>query len=476
MESLDSGYQAEHDTIAAIATAAGRGGIGIVRISGSRSVDIARTLFRRKARTIGQPRGADYTLAPRRINHGFITNPGDGLHLDEVLLAFMPAPHSYTCEDVIEIQCHGGPIVLQKILGLVLANGARPAEAGEFTRRAFINGRIDLTQAEAVADLINARSDSALRLAARQLGGGLKQKIIAIIGQVTDMLADIEAELEFGEDGVSGVSQERLTSTSVRDRLVVPMRKLVESYHLGRTIRDGLRLAIVGRANVGKSSLLNRLIECDKAIVTPFPGTTRDPVEASITIDNVVIDLVDTAGIRDSQDPVERIGIQKSQEALNAAELALFVIEAQSPTTGDDDRIFGEIKGKSFILVANKIDLMGAYQMPVLAKAYAQCDPVLVSARSGQGLEALKARIVKFCRQTAEGENEHVLCDLRHKNALGSALNAACRAAEGLDDNGPLDMVSMDLKHALVQLQSIIGERVEPGVLDAIFKKFCIGK
>jgi len=470
-----SSCQAENDTIAAIGTGAGLGGIGIVKISGKRAAGIAQRLFR-PARPTDQPQVSAYIPKPRHLSHGFIANPDDGQPLDEVLLAFMPGPHSYTREDVVEIQSHGGTVVLHKILDLVLLSGARLAEAGEFTRRAFLNGRIDLTQAEAVADLINARSESAMRQAARQLGGGLKLQIQILIEQITDMLADIEADLEFGEEGVSGIAAERITGASLSQRLIVPMRQLAESYKLGRAVREGLRLAIVGRTNVGKSSLLNRLIERDKAIVTPFPGTTRDPVEASVTIGNMAVDFIDTAGIRDSHDPVECIGIQKSQEALNEADLVIFVIDAQNPMTADDERIFKDIQGKRFIFAANKIDLFGVGQTPALPIAYAQCDPIFISAKSGAGLDALKSRIAKLCRKTAGGENEAVLCDPRHKEALGSALDAACKAAEALDDDGPLDMVSMDLKHALGQLQTIIGERIAAEVLDAIFKKFCIGK
>lgn len=465
----------ENDTIAAIGTASGRGAIGIIRISGDRAAPIARKLFR-PLRSAHAPNDHDVAFKPHHLTYGIISDPADSEKLDEVLLAFMPAPHSYTREDVVEIQCHGGTVVLQKILGLVLANGARAADAGEFTRRAFINGRIDLTQAEAVADLINARSESAMKLAARQLGGGLKNQIQALIIQFADMLADVEAELEFSEDGASGLSEGTITSAALNERLIVPMRKILESYRLGRVLKDGYRLAIVGKPNVGKSSLFNRLIEREKAIVTPFPGTTRDPVEASVTIENIPIDFVDTAGMRESHDPVERIGIQKSQEAMQTVDLSLFVIEAQASPDDDDDRIFQTIKERHMILVVNKIDLLDSGQSAMLPNAYAQRDAVYISAKSGAGIDVLKQKIAQICAHKVGGEGEAVICDLRHRIAIEAALEDACHAAETIDEKRPMDMLAMDLKHALVQLQDIIGEGTRADVLDAIFQKFCIGK
>ncbi len=465
----------ENDTIAAIGTAAGRGGIGIIRISGGRSADIARALFR-PLRGAHRANNSEFALKPHHLSYGILINPADSEKVDEVLLAFMPAPHSYTREDVIEIQCHGGNIVLHKILGLVLMNGARLAEGGEFTRRAFINGRIDLTQAEAVADLINARSEGAMKMAARQLSGGLKKQIQGLIAHLRDMLADVEAELEFSEDGVTGLTAGTITSAALKERVIGPMRKIAESYQLGRALKEGYRLAIVGKPNVGKSSLFNRLIEREKAIVTPFPGTTRDPVEASVTIENIPIDFIDTAGMRHSHNPVERIGIQKSQEAMQTVDLSLFVVESQAPLDDDDHRIFQQVHESNMLLVVNKTDLLDSGDRPMLPMAYAQRDPVFISAKSGAGIDVLKKRIVQSCGLQGQGECEAVICDLRHKVAIEAALGEACHAAESIDENRPMDMLAMDLKHALVQLQAIIGEGAAPDVLDAIFQKFCIGK
>ena len=474
-DDLPSSLGMENETIAAIGTPAGSGGIGIIRISGGRSHSIARKIFR-PARAAGEANGAGFYLKPHKLCYGYIVNPDDGRRLDEVLVAFMPAPNSYTREDVLEIQCHGGGVVIEKILGLVLMSGARPAEAGEFTRRAFLNGRIDLTQAEAVADMINARSESAMKLAARQLGGELKFRIKSFIEQITDTLAHVEAELEFGEDGVNGISDGNLTSNSLRERLIEPLSRLTQSYIHGRVQREGLRLAIVGRPNVGKSSLLNRLIDREKAIVTPFPGTTRDPVEASATIDNVAIGFIDTAGIRETSDPVERIGIQKTKEALKSADLTLLVTEANTPPNDEDDHILREIKENSFLIVVNKIDLIAPGDRHSLPKEYAQNKPIFISAKNGEGLDVLRDRITKVWRKEGGEELETVLCELRHKIALEAALADIRNAAESIDEIRSLDMVAMDLKHALEQMQSVIGKGTAPDVLDQIFQKFCIGK
>ncbi|MBI5896712.1 MAG: tRNA uridine-5-carboxymethylaminomethyl(34) synthesis GTPase MnmE [Desulfobacterales bacterium] len=468
---------AENETIAAIATAAGPGGIGIVRISGNQAATIAQKLFRPARSRQERKRPAVSDFKAYQLNYGFIVDPRDGQKLDESLLTFMPAPHSYTREDVVEIQCHGGSVVLQKILGLVLMCGPRLAEPGEFTRRAYLNGRIDLTQAEAVADMINARSETAMKLAARQLGGGLRHKIATLIHQVTDMLANIEAELEFGEDGVAGVSGAGVTSASIRELVISPMRALLESYKFGRVLREGLRLAIVGRPNVGKSSLLNRLIDCEKAIVAPFPGTTRDPVEATASINGVAVDIVDTAGLRESLDPVERIGIQKAQEALKEADVALFVIDAQELRSPEEQCIFLELKETEFVLVVNKIDLVEEGRKINLPPEYCDCRHVYISAKTGEGLDDLKRCIAQLWARERDAEpNEALICDLRHKIALESALEDAQNAAHEIDENCAMDMVSMDLKSTLVQLQLIIGEGTETKILDTIFKKFCIGK
>ncbi len=469
---------ADGDTIAAIATAAGSGGIGIIRISGPKAGAIAQRLFRPGSARPKEKPPQSQPFKPYRLNYGHLVGPCSGQPLDEVLLAFMPGPRSYTREDIIEIQCHGGQIVLQKILDMVRTLGARLAEPGEFTRRAFLNGRIDLSQAEAVADLINARSEMALKLAARQLSGELGSRINGIVDAVTDMLAEIEADLEFGEQGSVGVSAAAIDDRALQERVIEPIQGLLRGYGFGRILRDGLKLAIVGRPNVGKSSLLNRIIDREKAIVTPFPGTTRDPVEASATIEGVGIRLIDTAGLRESQDPIERMGIEKTREALRSADLVLFVIEAQTTPGAEDQRILAEIKGREFLLVVNKCDLVTGAEMIRLPEAYRVNPAIFVSAKTGDGLDRLKKGIGALWGQGAREEmGETLVSDLRHKLALEGALFDARNAARGLKDNrAATDMVAMDLKHALVQLQGITGQAAGGDVLDAIFRKFCIGK
>lgn len=465
-------------TIAAVATAAGRAGIGIIRISGKEALSIAQNIFKPARQPGSLTRQGLFEASPHRLTYGHIFDPNVKEAIDEVLLAVMPAPHSYTREDVVEIQCHGGNIVMQRVIELVLRLGARLAEPGEFTRRAFLNGRIDLTQAEAVADLINARSEGALKLASRLLGGELKARIQAILDAITDQLALLEADLEFGEDGVDGVGSGEVSASSLTERVIVPMRLLVDGYRFGRILREGMTLAIVGRPNVGKSSLLNRLVDKEKAIVTPFPGTTRDPVEATTCIDGVEVKIIDTAGLRESLDPVERIGIGKAREALQAADLVLLLIEAQTPPGAEDDKILAQIQGREFLLVVNKCDLLEDGRSPGLPERYAPGRPIHVSAKTGQGIDRVKSAIGAHWGQgTAEQLKEALVSELRHKICIDAALQAAQQAADRMRENrSATDMVAMDLQHAMIQIQGIIGRSTGTEVLDSIFKKFCIGK
>lgn len=466
------------ETIAAIATPPGRGGIGIIRLSGTHALAVATTLFR--SGPVGatmQKERAAHAFKPHHLHYGHIIDPKNGHTVDEVLLAVMPAPHSYTREDVVEIQSHGGAIIVQNILRLILQRCVRLAEPGEFTRRAFLNGRIDLSQAEAVADLINARSESAISMAARQLSGGLKNKIQEIVHQMNALMADIEAGIEFGEDVSSdGSDAEQLRHALVKS-IIDPIQRLIDSYQSGQMLRQGIRLAIVGRPNVGKSSLLNRLIDREKAIVTPIPGTTRDPVEAITSIEGLSVNIVDTAGLHDSDDPVERIGIQKTNETIESADLTLFVIEANQAATEADDQILRHIKEGRLLLVVNKIDLLDASRGLDLPEEYRNLSTVRLSALSGAGLDQLKAAIAAFFKVDARDvQSGAVICDMRHKLSLENALESAKHALAALDEGLPEDIVVMDLQQAIAQIKEITGEFAGQEVLDAIFSKFCIGK
>ncbi|MFZ1983262.1 MAG: tRNA uridine-5-carboxymethylaminomethyl(34) synthesis GTPase MnmE [Desulfatitalea sp.] len=466
------------ETIAAIATPAGRGGIGIVRISGSHALAAVTAIFRiGPAGAMMQKESAANALKPHHLHYGHIIDPLNGQTVDEVLLAVMPGPHSYTREDVVEIQSHGGTIIVEKILRFILQRGVRLAEPGEFTRRAFLNGRIDLTQAEAVADLINARSESAISIAAQQLGGGLKNSIQAIVQQMNELLADIEAGIEFGEDVSSDAPEAIQLRTALINNIIAPIERLINSYQSGQLMREGIRLAIVGRPNVGKSSLLNRLIDREKAIVTPIPGTTRDPVEAITTIGGIAVNIIDTAGLHDSNDPVERIGIQKTNETIESADLTLFVIEANQTPAAADNQILRRIKERRLLLVVNKIDLIDASIDIDLPDAYRNLRSVRISALSGAGMAQLKEDIAGFFQNDQMSpKGSSVICDLRHKISLEKALEGARHALVGLDEGQPVDIVALDLQRAVTQIKKITGECAGPEVLDAIFKKFCIGK
>jgi tRNA modification GTPase len=458
------------DTIAAVATAPGKGGIGIVRISGNDAMTIAMRLFRAAH---GNGRFAASDFKPHRMHYGHIVSPVNDHICDEVLMVYMPGPHSYTRQDIVEIHSHGGPAVLIAILELVLEQGARTAEPGEFTRRAFLNGRIDLSQAEAVADMIWADSKNAVQLAAAQMHGGIKDRIRQILEALESLRADIEAHLEFPDDTPSIDDTSALRQLMDVNRAV---RQLLESYHQGRLLRDGIRVTIAGRPNVGKSSLLNRLIGADKAIVTEFPGTTRDPVEARAMIRGFSVRFYDTAGIRSSSDAVESIGIRKSLEAMNDADMILMVVDATDLCNSGDIDIFQGCAGKPSILVVNKIDLMEPGACPKLPVIFNAIPAIFVSALEGKGLEGVKEQIVGLQNGFEKSGEDAIISNLRHKKCLEEALSALERAALALEQGIPDDLVSLDFKQGADRLRLITGEHFEDGLLDEIFQKFCIGK
>ncbi len=390
----------------------------------------------------------------------------------------MKAPRSYTREDVVEIHSHGGLIVVSKILELVIQNGARAAGPGEFTRRAFINGRIDLSQAEAVADIIQAKSRGAMEIASRQLTGGLRSVVEATRQAIIDIVANLEAEIEFPDEVDGMLDEERAERISRIERDVKePIKKLLESYHCGRIFRDGVRLVIVGRPNVGKSSLMNRLVGKEKAIVTAVPGTTRDTVEEIIPIGNIEMHVADTAGLHESSDPVEVIGMQKTRERIEFADFILMVVEAHRPIQKGDMEILEQIDTEKTLLIRNKIDLCDTEQGMEMPTEMIGFDSLAVSAKRGIGIDRLKRHITDRCMESVEEKGEYsVITNHRHKDVLEHALAFTNSAREALQREGREDVVSMDLGQALDLLGTITGERVEEGVLDAIFSNFCIGK
>ncbi len=469
----------ELDTIAAIATPLGSSGIGIIRISGTTSLSIALKLFRMPV----HPPSNDTSdpdlfsgLSTHRLRYGHIYDPESGQIVDEVLAAYMKAPKSYTREDVVEIQSHGGPIVQRKILDLVLGCGARLAEPGEFTKRAFLNGRIDLSQAEAVAEVISAKSDAALQLAARQLTGRMKSMIRSIVQKITSIQAEIEARIDFIEDLGDEAETEALR-LALDQEIIAPVRKLIDDYSKGHILRDGLRMDIVGRPNVGKSSLLNRLIRKDKAIVTPIPGTTRDLVEDYFCIGGIPVLITDTAGLHATDDPVEIIGMQKTRDNILRSDLVLFVIDGCAPNETGDDAVFEQINARNIILVVNKCDLLSSGRQLALPQQYRHLPTVTISALNGDGVDELERTIQEVCLNGVFIDpGRDLVPTLRQRTALEQALEPLSRAYESLVGSGADELVAEDLESAKRSLSRILGEDVAHDVLDEIFRNFCIGK
>lgn len=471
-------HHTEGDTIAAIATPIGSSGIGIVRISGKEAIAIAQLLFR-KQKHLQVPANGDEVMriASHHLQHGYICDPDRQEIVDEVLLAIMRAPHSYTREDVVEIQSHSGPVIMSRILKLVLANGARLATAGEFTRRAFLNGRIDLTQAEAVADMIAAKSEDALKLAVTHLTGQMKGALQGILEKLTELRAELEAGLEFGDELESNDIQRDLIAAKMREQLMMPIEALIDQYHEGYRIRDGVRLGITGRPNVGKSSLLNYLIRKDRAIVTALPGTTRDLIEEHLSIEGLPIIITDTAGLHDTQDPVEKIGIQKTHESIDQSDLVIFMIDGVQPFSEADYRAFADIVKRNVILVINKVDLIDDPDQIPIPERFSAYPVYYISAKFGHGIDAMKSGIKD---KVLEGVNidpqRSLVPNLRQALALESARDALKAVEAGLENGLGEELLLIDLATARQSLDQIIGNAHDDDILDEIFGRFCIGK
>ncbi|MCP6760832.1 MAG: tRNA uridine-5-carboxymethylaminomethyl(34) synthesis GTPase MnmE [Fischerella sp. CENA71] len=451
-------------TIAAIATAIvpQQGSVGIVRVSGLEAIPIAKTIFHAPGRQVWES---------HRILYGYIRHPQTRQLVDEALLLIMQAPRSYTREDVVEFHCHGGIMAVQQVLQLCLENGARLAQPGEFTLRAFLNGRLDLTQAESIADLVGARSPQAAQTALAGLQGKLAQPIRLLRGQCLDILAEIEARIDFEED-LAPLDYESIISEI--ERISTKITQLLATADQGELLRTGLKVAIVGRPNVGKSSLLNAWSRSDRAIVTDLPGTTRDVVESQLVVGGIPVQVLDTAGIRATEDQVEKIGVERSRSAAQAADLVLLTIDASAGWTTDDHEIYAQVKHRPLILVINKIDLASAetVQYPrdinqVVKTAVAQ----------NQGIEALETAILE---QVQAGKIQAADMDLainqRQAAALVKAKTSLEQVQETIAQQLPLDFWTIDLRGAIYALGEITGEEVTESVLDRIFSRFCIGK
>jgi tRNA modification GTPase len=460
------------DTIVAIATPAGCGGIGIVRLAGPAAVTIAQPMLRLK-----------HELEPGRATLGELIEPntseesvgaGDSpanQRIDEVVATYFAKPNSYTTDDIIEISAHGSPVVLHHIVELALARGARLAEPGEFTMRAFLNGRIDLTQAEAVRDLIESQTLYQAKVAAQQLGGALSHRLQPIKQKLINLIAVLEAGIDFAEDDVSVLpNQEILQRIS---EVTKPLQELVRSFAYGKIVHEGLTLAIVGRPNVGKSSLFNRLVERERAIVTATPGTTRDLVSETVAIGGIPVRLVDTAGIRHALDEAESIGINKSMEALADADLVLVVLDSSQPIAAEDRDLLSRLESRPTILVENKMDISSS-QEPV---SNSQLRKVKTSATTGQGISELRSEILQHIRSdSSRNTGTGFLTNLRHQNLVKDSLTAINAAVNAVSNKVPHEMLLLDLYSALRALDEITGSTTTDDILNLIFSSFCIGK
>ena len=443
------------ETITAIATPIGSGGIGVIRISGPAAVDVAARVF--------VPNPSE--MPSHTAKHGKLVRPESGDEIDDVVLTVFRAPKSYTGEDVVEISCHGGIVTLKSALQVTMDAGARLAQPGEFTQRAFLNGKLDLAQAEAVNDLIRARTEAAGRVALRQLDGALSARVSSAAERILGVLAAVEAAIDFPDD-VSEPEQSWLRSEITGASNVVD--SLLRSFRAGRIYREGLRVVIAGRVNVGKSSLLNALLRHARAIVTPIPGTTRDLIEENLEIHGIPIVAIDTAGLRVTDDPVERIGVDLTRRSIESADIVLLVFDASQGLHEEDRSLLDQITDKPVLLVANKCDLAAQEALPGSFSA--------TSALTGEGIPELEARIAEIAGAGNMGGEAELVSNARHEEALKNAYQSLKHALATVQSNQPIDLLSGDLSAARSSLGLITGETASEDLLDRIFGEFCIGK
>ena len=454
----------DDDTIAAIATPLGEGGLAVIRISGARALVVADKCFVPVGRNSSKPSVA----SSHTIHYGKVVRAGKTV--DEVLCAVMRAPRTYTREHVVEITCHGGILCSKTVLDTILESGARLAEPGEFTKRAFLNGRLDLTQAEAVLDVIHSRTDLALAAANEQLAGKLGQRINQLRDDLMNILAHIEAHLDFPDEDIAPDTRTQLEGRL--DRGIAFLDELLRTANEGQILRSGIRAAIVGRPNAGKSSLLNQLLGHARAIVSPIPGTTRDTIEETADIRGLPVVFIDTAGLREGRDKIEAEGIRRSHASLARAEFILQVLDASEPLTAADENYLREFADKQRILVCNKMDLLRKLELPA-----SRAPQVDVCCVSGQGIEALKDAI-KTLIWSGEIKSEmlQVMINARHQDALRRARESAALTLAAMRDALPLDLVAVDLYAAVSAVGEVVGQTATDDLLDVIFRQFCIGK
>ncbi len=457
-----------NDTIVAISTPRGEGGIGIVRLSGPSSIYIIKSIF--------QPHYAQFdTTQSHKITYGHIINPDTKEIIDEVLVNVMLAPRTYTKEDVVEINCHGGSIPLSNVLELTMKMGARLAEPGEFTKRAFLNGRIDLAQAEAVADIIRAKTDLSLKVAISQLEGHLSKEVRKISSDILELLASIEVSIDFPDEDLDFISYDE-AGDQVK-YIIDELNRILESAEEGRIITEGIKGVIVGRPNVGKSSLFNALLKEKRAIVTSIPGTTRDPIEEFINIDGIPLKLTDTAGIRETDNIIEIESIERTMAYLDQADLIMLVLDNSEPLTEDDKNIISYISDKKFLLIVNKIDLPQAIDTDELMALVGENHIAYISAIEQSDLKTLKTAIrdVIINRDSIQADPIFVT-KVWQKNSIQRAIDSMKYAQSSINSKMPPEFIAVDLRGALKSLGEITGESASEEILDQIFARFCIGK
>lgn len=457
----------EFDTIAAVSTGFTESGISIIRVSGNKALSIVSNIFKDiKGRELS-------TIKPYTMRYGHIYNKENDEIIDEVIVSYMKAPKSYTAEDIVEINCHGGIIVTRTVLEMLITFGARMADPGEFTKRAFLNGRIDLSQAESVMDIITAKTDSSRRSAVNQSEGKLKNKIIKIKEDLLDIVANIEATIDFPEEDIDENINSDIKNRLLKEKDII--ENMLKTADEGKVLRDGVSIAIVGKPNVGKSSLMNALLEENRSIVTDIPGTTRDVIEEYLNIKGIPVRLIDTAGIRETEDEVEKIGVERSKKSIDEADLIVLTLDSSRSLDDEDKEIIKYINDKKHLILLNKVDLKPVDEIEKFKKEYSE-KIIEVSAKTCEGLENFKDYIVESFFSGKMTIGDIYVTNERQKEALIKAHKYLDGAIMTIDNNFEIDLSSIDIKNALISLGEITGDTVDEDILNRIFTKFCIGK
>lgn len=452
------------DVIAAISTATGNGGVGIIRMSGKECFEVLEKIF--KPKNPSEAKGYS-------IKYGHIYENDE--IIDEVLVSYFYAPKSYTTENMCEINSHGGVVVERKILELCLKNGAKMAEPGEFTKRAFLNGRIDLIQAESVIDLINSKSEKEAKASINQLEGKLSKNINSIKNQLLDLMADVEASIDYPEYDIEEITNDKIMNSL--NNIENSLKKISDSFKNGKVLREGIKTAIVGKPNAGKSSLLNTILNEERAIVSETQGTTRDTIEEFVSIEGITLKLIDTAGIRDTSDEIEKIGVKKSKKLIDDAELVIAIFDGTKALEKDDIEILSLIKDKNAIILLNKIDISDTVLDKDSNIINCNKDIIKISAKNGDNIDELYKTISKMYQiNDIEIDDGEILTNIRHKNQIDEAINSINKTRETINNNMPVDIIEIYLKQVLADLGKITGDDITEDIINEIFSKFCLGK